>query len=317
MAPTITQRPLVDFTLHTYIKFNEVLTSQDERMITHEEFVEAALEDVFDAYLSQLCMQDHLDGGISLLIRCPGSQARDSLTPERIAVNVYVTPRELHEHPEQVGGDVSLFVQGFCEQIAKNHLQHFTERCRIEGIQPPHHYPAPQVDPTGSQALPAPLVLTSSHIQCSAHPPHILHHNFETRAIEKKGSSDTLSRPQSSFIQHTTALASAALPGSAKLRQRRHANAFSLPKNVQLGNTLTPFTVDGPIISIGPSTDAVLDRFKMGDELIPKLRELMSTGRKNAITVMSSQTFYTLSVHSRRIQPAPRRRAKVQLSKEA
>lgn len=33
----------------SYIKFNEVLTSQDERMITHEEFVEAALEDVFDA----------------------------------------------------------------------------------------------------------------------------------------------------------------------------------------------------------------------------------------------------------------------------
>ncbi|KAG1727172.1 uncharacterized protein EDB91DRAFT_1013608, partial [Suillus paluster] len=86
-----------------YIKFNKVLTSQDERMITHEEFVEAALEDVFDA----LCMQDRLDGGISLLIRCPGSQARDSLTPEWIAVNVYVTPRELHEYPEQVGGDVS------------------------------------------------------------------------------------------------------------------------------------------------------------------------------------------------------------------
>lgn len=137
------------------------------------------------------------------------------------------------------------------------------------------------MDPTGSQALPAPLVLTGSRIQCSARPPHILHRDFETRAVEKKGSSDTPSRPQSSFIQHATALASAALPGGAKLRQRRHANAFSLPKNVQLGNTLTPFTVDGPIISIGPSTDAVLDRFKMGDELIPKLRELMSTVRSS------------------------------------
>ncbi|KAG2126850.1 uncharacterized protein EDB93DRAFT_1109555, partial [Suillus bovinus] len=72
----------------SFIKFNKILTFQDQKMITHEEFVEAALENIFDA----LCMQDQLDGGISLLIRCPGSQATDSLTAEHIAVNVYVTP---------------------------------------------------------------------------------------------------------------------------------------------------------------------------------------------------------------------------------
>jgi hypothetical protein len=33
----------------TYIAFNDILTSTERRGITHEEFVEAALEDVFDA----------------------------------------------------------------------------------------------------------------------------------------------------------------------------------------------------------------------------------------------------------------------------
>ena len=42
------------------------------------------------------------------------------------------------------------------------------------------------------------------------------------------------------------------------------------------------FTIyDPPIISIGPHTDAVLDRFKMGDEVIFKLRHLMSTVRSS------------------------------------
>ncbi|KAG1743591.1 uncharacterized protein EDB91DRAFT_1247093 [Suillus paluster] len=341
----------------SFIKFNEVLTSQDQKMITHEEFVEAALEDVFDA----LCMQDRLDGGISLLIRCPGSQATDSLAAEHIAVDVYVTPRELHKFPEQVGGDVSLFVQGFCEQMAKHHLQCFTERCRIEDIQPPHRYPAPQVNPTGSQALPAPLVLTGSRIQFSARPPLNLNCDFKIHSTKPKGSSNTPIHPPSSFVQHTTALASDSLTSNTKPRRRRPADAFSLPRNVQHSNSPMPVIVYGPpIISIGPNTDVVLDRFRMGDGMIPELRELMTTGPKLeaivpkamltktfqvlGITIavnapygtclffetykpvmlirvewqdMSSQTFYASSTRSRRIQPSPRCHPRVQLSKEA
>jgi hypothetical protein len=32
----------------SFIKFNEILMLQDQKMITHEEFVEAALENIFD-----------------------------------------------------------------------------------------------------------------------------------------------------------------------------------------------------------------------------------------------------------------------------
>ncbi|KAG1765460.1 hypothetical protein EV702DRAFT_937147, partial [Suillus placidus] len=77
----------------SYIAFNEVLTSPDKRMITQEEFVEAMLQDIFDA----VCMQDCLDRGISLLIHCPGSHAMSTLLAECIIVDLYVTPHEFHE----------------------------------------------------------------------------------------------------------------------------------------------------------------------------------------------------------------------------
>jgi hypothetical protein len=83
-------------------------------------------------------MQDRLDGGISFLIRCPGSNATSTMSAERVAVDLYVTPRELHEVHERIGGDVSVLVQAFCEEFAIPHLQRFTERCRIEGVQAPH-----------------------------------------------------------------------------------------------------------------------------------------------------------------------------------
>ncbi|KAG1839895.1 hypothetical protein DFJ58DRAFT_627618, partial [Suillus subalutaceus] len=87
-----------------YIAFNDTLTSTETRSITHEEFVDAALGDVFDA----LTTQDHLDSGFSLLIHCPGSHIKGTISPECVAVDLYVTPRELHETSEQIGGDVSV-----------------------------------------------------------------------------------------------------------------------------------------------------------------------------------------------------------------
>ncbi|KAG1771090.1 hypothetical protein EV702DRAFT_928738, partial [Suillus placidus] len=96
-----------------YIAFNDTLTSTEKRSITHEEFVKAALEDVFNV----LTTQDCLDGGFSILIRCPGSHIAETISPEHVVVDLYVTPRELHEESEQIGGDVSVLVQAF----SKNH----------------------------------------------------------------------------------------------------------------------------------------------------------------------------------------------------
>ncbi|KAG2744267.1 hypothetical protein P692DRAFT_20877856 [Suillus brevipes Sb2] len=98
----------------TYIAFNDILTSTERRGITHEEFVEAALEDVFDV----LTTQDCLDGGLSLLVHCPGSQIADTISPDHVAVDLYA----------------------FCEEFAVPHLKQFMERCRKEDIIAPHRY---------------------------------------------------------------------------------------------------------------------------------------------------------------------------------
>ncbi|KAG1749167.1 uncharacterized protein EDB91DRAFT_1011812, partial [Suillus paluster] len=98
----------------SYIAFNSY-TTLDEKSSTHEDFVEAALQDLFDT----VAMQDHLDGGISLLICCPGSEATPALLPEHLSLDLYITLRELHETPERIGGDISVLVQAFAEENHK------------------------------------------------------------------------------------------------------------------------------------------------------------------------------------------------------
>jgi len=79
-------------------------------------------------------MQDRLDGGISVLIRCPGTQASSTLTPDKIAVDLYITLRELHTEQEQLGGEVTVMVQAFTYEFVIPHIHRFTERCRLEAV---------------------------------------------------------------------------------------------------------------------------------------------------------------------------------------
>lgn len=133
-----------------YIGFNEP-TNETERTLTHSELTEAALQDVFDAVsvphlfflklndISQITLQDRLDGGISLLIRCAGSEATASISPEQFPVDVYITPHELQESQARIGGDMAVLVQAFAQEFAIPHLQRFTARCTIENVIPPRH----------------------------------------------------------------------------------------------------------------------------------------------------------------------------------
>lgn len=81
-------------------------------------------------------MQDRLDGGISLLIRCPGSEVPLSLAAEKLTVDVYITPRELVGN-ERIDGDTAMLVQAFCQEFATPHLQCFIEWCNIKSIKAP------------------------------------------------------------------------------------------------------------------------------------------------------------------------------------
>ncbi|KAG1834476.1 hypothetical protein EV424DRAFT_1341295 [Suillus variegatus] len=104
MGHTIRLDCLVAFTL-SYFAFSSTAKRTSEKSLTHEELLEASLQDIFDA----LSMQDHLDGGISVLIQCAGSEAVAS--PENLPVDLYITPHELQETPERIGGDLAVWVQ--------------------------------------------------------------------------------------------------------------------------------------------------------------------------------------------------------------
>jgi hypothetical protein len=64
-------------------------------------------------------------------------QASPALTPEKVAVDVYVTPREIHEDAACISGDVAVMVHAFCQDFAVPHLHRFNECCRLEAIKPP------------------------------------------------------------------------------------------------------------------------------------------------------------------------------------
>jgi hypothetical protein len=87
----------------------------------------------------QITIQDHLDGGISLLIRCAGSEAVPTTSPEEALLDLYITPHELQGTPQRIGGDTAVLVQAFAQEFAVPHLQRFATRCAVENIKPPKY----------------------------------------------------------------------------------------------------------------------------------------------------------------------------------
>jgi hypothetical protein len=83
-------------------------------------------------------MQDRLDGGISLLIRCAGYDTGANSSLDKVPIDLYITPRELQETPQRIGGDVAVWVQVFAQEFAMPHLHRFAQRCAIEKVRPPN-----------------------------------------------------------------------------------------------------------------------------------------------------------------------------------
>ncbi|KIK35331.1 hypothetical protein CY34DRAFT_96298 [Suillus luteus UH-Slu-Lm8-n1] len=255
----------------SYIAFNSY-TSADEKSITQEELVEASLQDVFDAIVTQ----DRLDGGISLLIRCPGSEATATLLPEHISLDLYITPRELRETPERLGGDVSVLAQAFGEEFAIPHLQ----RCQIEGVVPPRHYPASQVNPAAPPHLPAPIVPTGAHIHCSARPSKQFQHDLQVNLEPKTLPSSAVREGRVIALANKDAATSTS---ENKIRHRRNADVFLL-NGLKVPGPETEIEVPSlmaPLISIGPRTDAIIDWFKMDDTVLLRLHQLVGSVRSS------------------------------------
>ncbi|EGO02409.1 hypothetical protein SERLA73DRAFT_69917 [Serpula lacrymans var. lacrymans S7.3] len=86
----------------SYIAFNPD-AAHKESSLQKEELAGTTLQDVFDA----ITAQDRLDGGISFLVRCPGFNTSSGPLPEHIPIDLYITPCELAEIPEQTGRDTA------------------------------------------------------------------------------------------------------------------------------------------------------------------------------------------------------------------
>ena len=85
-----------------------------------------------------------MDGGISLLLRCPGFKPADGFAAEDITVDTYISPHELKVGGKDMMKHIALLVlvQSFGADIVLPYLHHFAACCAVEGVKPP---PAPGV----------------------------------------------------------------------------------------------------------------------------------------------------------------------------
>ena len=85
----------------------------------------------------QVAVLDRIDGGITMLMRCPGYRTSEDLTPENVVLDVYLSPRELSEAQDQISECAAVLAQSFGQDIALPHLRRFAARCLNEKVVPP------------------------------------------------------------------------------------------------------------------------------------------------------------------------------------
>ncbi|KIK11675.1 hypothetical protein PISMIDRAFT_19337 [Pisolithus microcarpus 441] len=267
-----------------YAAFNPVDKTKG-KIIRRTDLIEASLGDVFDA----ITLQDCLDSGLSVLVRCPGS---DTISAEELAVDVYVTPHKILEN-ERVCGDSTMLVQAFCQEFAVPHLQRFTEQCKTELIRAPKPCCADSITLSRLNHLPPSVNPDSSRILCAAFNPEAKPGAEED---EQHLSPSAAIRETIKFIPSIKKPQPPGTPAASLCQrstcQRRPADAF-----LNAANTLsldpTPLSISpdqsapsSPLISIGPNTDAILDRFSLGDEVLPRLHVLVGTVRSSCWEVV-------------------------------
>ncbi|KAI6033824.1 hypothetical protein BKA83DRAFT_4121179 [Pisolithus microcarpus] len=247
-----------------YVGFNPSMTDNKARTLSNEELVGAALEDVFDA----VTMQDCLDSGITVMLHCARVKSTSMQMADEVTIDLYVTPRELHESPEHIGSDITVLVQAFCQEFALPHFQRFNKHCNLEIITPPTNtLQGSSINADRPQYLPFPISPASSHIQCLAQDPSQFNVPANTQA---DGTSSAAIRQRCLAEVHPPLRVTEQMPSTAKL-PAHSTSIFS-----------TNPTIFGlMLISIRPNTDAVLDRFKISNEVLPQLWKLISTARSS------------------------------------
>ncbi|KAG6905187.1 hypothetical protein DXG01_004375 [Tephrocybe rancida] len=252
--------------------------------------VHQLISDLREDALDAVSALDRLDGGISVFLRCPGFQAPASMGTDSVTVDLVVPPRELlaPEGGKELSKALALMVQAFGKDVALPYLARFNQRCRAEGVVAP---PVPPYDGVkcslSASAAGKPLKLSgSSHL-----PTPKLPSDLEIRCQCRSGGAQEVLRDITiAHMSFSAAPIARSLPiiaplvvaedacQESKVFPSRKGEAGARP---QRSDTTVDNGFSGAIISIGPRTDAVLDRFKLEAQEIPKLCSLSFNERSS------------------------------------
>ncbi|KAG1722851.1 hypothetical protein EDB19DRAFT_1916427 [Suillus lakei] len=101
----------------------------------------------------------------------------------KISPSTSITPCELQETPERIGGDLAVWVQVFAQEFTMPHLERFHQCCVIENVQPLQHFAASHICVKGPLYLPGPVVATGVHIKCSPQPANTFTNELQATAM--------------------------------------------------------------------------------------------------------------------------------------
>ncbi|KAG9310200.1 hypothetical protein JVU11DRAFT_9841 [Chiua virens] len=258
----------------SFFSFQEETGESRRLSLAHEDFKEVCMRDLFDTIIQQ----DRLDGGVSLLLRCPGFIARPNLGPENIIADVYITPCTFNAAHQKMSESVAILIQGFCQEFALPHLHSFTKSCNIEAH-------ALSITLHSSPYLPL-AAIDGTHICCSAQP----YVAPSSSTSKSKRVTSKAAKPSGAENDMKVGVSTPQAATQSQVHQRHNADRFApdevakaiLDATSGKSSTLEATALSPhPIISIGANTDAVLDRFGLSDQIIPRLRELVTSMRSS------------------------------------
>ncbi|KAL4077483.1 hypothetical protein J3A83DRAFT_4368814 [Scleroderma citrinum] len=275
-----------------YIGFNLNMNDKKKRALSNSELAEASLQDIFDPTI-------WMEASLYCFIVLESRAYISMQTMDEVTIDLYVTPQELCKTPEHIDGDIA--------------------HCSLEVITPPENSAQPSsISVDGPQHLPFPLSPTSSCIQCLAQNPHLFKvpANANTDGTPSAAIHKAKELVNTSNAEvHSPLRAIKQMPSTAKLL------AHSMPP------FLTNPTILGPaLISIGPSTDTVLNYFKMSDKEAVLRSPQWNLTYKQAINLSQALIVDTqgsvgtkLKVKGqwKLVQPLPQPWSKVSLTQEA
>jgi hypothetical protein len=128
---------------------------------------------------------------------------------------------------------------------------------------------------------------TGACIVCSAQAPNTFEKNLKASSVPAANPKKPASVAISEGIQLGASVAKDVLTPRSQIHRRQAADVFVADRvpgpifSVQPEFGCDAINFSPPLISIGPNTDAALDRFKLGDELLPKLRVLVGIVRSS------------------------------------